>query len=150
MAPIGRPPKPTSIRILEGNPGKRALPKGEPQPAEGIPTRPGVLSLEGRHEWRRLTRALPPGLLTQVDRAVLAMACEAWADWVASMQTLRAEEWYYKTDKGYRGQHPAAMRMKSAREAYMGLASKLGLSPVDRVRLAMPEKHEQTLDEMMG
>lgn len=97
-----------------------------------------------------MTQSLPPGLLTQVDRGVLALACEAWADWVEATKTLRTDGWYYETEKGYRGQHPAAMRMKSAREAYMAASSKLGLSPVDRVRLAAPIERERTLDEMLG
>jgi len=109
-----------------------------------------VLSPEARREWHRLVGALPPGLLTQVDRGVLALACQAWGDWVDALKTLRAEGWFYTTEKGYQGQHPAAMKMKAAREAYMQAASKLGLSPVDRVRLAMPIEREKTLDEMLA
>jgi P27 family predicted phage terminase small subunit len=108
------------------------------------------LSPEARREWRRLLDSLPPGLVTKVDRAVLAMACEAWADWVEATKTLREEGRYYETDKGFRGQHPAASRMTTARMAFVALSAKLGLSPVDRVRLAMPVEREKTLDEMLG
>jgi P27 family predicted phage terminase small subunit len=78
------------------------------------------------------------------------MACQAWADWVDALKTLRTDGWYYETEKGYRGQHPAAAKMAAARLAYVSASSKLGLSPVDRVRLAMPIEREKTLDEMLG
>jgi P27 family predicted phage terminase small subunit len=122
----------------------------EPKPAKGLPTRPSVLAPEGRREWRRLTQALPPDLLTQVDRGVLAMACEAWADWVDATKDLRANGWSHGTDEDERIRRAAVMRMRTSREAYMALASKLGLSPVDRVRLALPVEREKTLDEMLG
>ncbi|MEQ8198694.1 MAG: phage terminase small subunit P27 family, partial [Clostridiaceae bacterium] len=32
MAQRGRKPKPTAIKVLEGNPGKRPLNKNEPKP----------------------------------------------------------------------------------------------------------------------
>ena len=34
----GRKPKPTAIKELEGNPGKRKLNKKEPKPDKGMPT----------------------------------------------------------------------------------------------------------------
>ena len=33
----GRKPKPTAMKNLEGNPGKRKLNKDEPVPAKGMP-----------------------------------------------------------------------------------------------------------------
>ena len=37
MAGRGRPPKPTAIKELEGNPGKRLLNKNEPKPKKVAP-----------------------------------------------------------------------------------------------------------------
>ena len=36
----GRKPKPTAIKELEGNPGKRKLNKKEPKPEKGMPVCP--------------------------------------------------------------------------------------------------------------
>lgn len=36
----GRKPKPTAIKELEGNPGKRKLNKKEPKPDKGMPVCP--------------------------------------------------------------------------------------------------------------
>ncbi len=39
----GRKPKPTAVKKLEGNPGKRKLNKNEPVPAKGMSTCPDWL-----------------------------------------------------------------------------------------------------------
>jgi hypothetical protein len=31
----GRPPKPTALKLMTGNPGRRPLPKDEPAPPKG-------------------------------------------------------------------------------------------------------------------
>ncbi len=140
MGPVGRPPVPTKLKLLRGNPGRRPLPKSEPQPAEGLPTRPELLSPEAKREWKRLTSALPPGLLTKADRAALTFASLAWADFCEAVKELREHGWYYTTETGYEGQRPAAAKMYKAREAYVTLSGRLGLSPSDRTRLSMPER----------
>jgi P27 family predicted phage terminase small subunit len=136
--------------VLEGNPGRRPLPKNEPQPATGVPSRPELLSPEAKREWSRIVDGLPPDLLTKVDRAMLAAFCQAWADWCEAVEDLRVNGWYYTTEKGYEGQRPAAAKMVKAREALVTLSGKIGLSPADRTRLSMPEKPEKTLEELLG
>ena len=44
----GRKPKPTAIKKLEGNPGKRKLNKNEPVPAKGMPECPDWLLPEAK------------------------------------------------------------------------------------------------------
>lgn len=73
MGQRGPAPKPTALKRLQGNPGKRALNESEPRPAATLPRCPSHLQGEARAEWRRVARALhESGLLTQVDRAALA------------------------------------------------------------------------------
>ena len=50
----GRKPKPTAIKKLEGNPGKRKLNTQEPIPAKGMPECPEWLMPEAKKEWERL------------------------------------------------------------------------------------------------
>ena len=44
----GRKPKPTAVKKLEGNPGKRKLNSKEPVPAKGIPACPDWLMPEAK------------------------------------------------------------------------------------------------------
>ena len=79
----GRPPKPTHLKVLEGNPGKRALNKDEPKPQAKIPSCPSHLDKEAKAEWRRISKELLQlNLLTAIDRAALAAYCMAWSRWV--------------------------------------------------------------------
>jgi phage terminase small subunit len=76
----GRRPKPSLLKLVTGNPGKRPVNRAEPKPASGgLPTTPGELADESKIEWRRVAQALHRlGLLTRVDRAALAAYCQVY------------------------------------------------------------------------
>lgn len=81
--------KPTVIRMIEGNKGKRPLPKNEAKVAPALPTPPDFLCDEGRAEWDRVAGQLfKVGLLTDLDRAALACYCTAYARYVKAEQAL--------------------------------------------------------------
>ena len=46
----GRKPKPTRLKIIQGNPGKRPLNKNEPQPERRLMRAPSHLSEEAKKE----------------------------------------------------------------------------------------------------
>ena len=54
----GRKPKPTAMKELEGNPGKRKLNKKEPMPGKGMPDCPKWLLPDAQEEWKRLSEKL--------------------------------------------------------------------------------------------
>ena len=51
MATRGRKPKPTAIKVLEGNPGKRPLNEHEPAPPKANIKCPTWLLPEAKKEW---------------------------------------------------------------------------------------------------
>ena len=62
----GRKPKPTALKKLEGNPGKRKLNTKEPMPGKGMPDCPKWLLPEEKKEWERLCEKLSEmGVLTK-------------------------------------------------------------------------------------
>lgn len=77
----GRPPKPTALKLLEGNPGGRPLPANEPQPAK--PTNldaPEWLDEFGREAWEQLAPELGRlGMLTVLDMPLFALSCQLYA-----------------------------------------------------------------------
>ena len=88
----GRRPKPTAIRRLEGNRGKRAWNHDEPEPPDGIPRCPKHLAPVARTEWRRVARALHAmGVLTPIDRAALAAYCQSYAKWVEAEEQAQGD-----------------------------------------------------------
>lgn len=143
----GRKPKPTALREFEGNPGKRPLNKREPQPG-GIPTCPSGLDPEAKKEWRRVSRELiSTGVLTSVDRAILAAYCKAWSLWhqaTKEFEELRQKaaaegksNLLFRTKTGYVAQHPLIGTINSAAEQIRKLGSELGLTPSSRARLSV-------------
>ena len=58
MATRGRKPKPTALKVLEGNPGKRPMNMNEPVPPKGTVKCPAWLEPEAKKEWKRLASSL--------------------------------------------------------------------------------------------
>src|SRR3990167_8908338 len=107
MGRRGPAPKPSRLRVIEGNPGKRPLQKNEPRPRPVRPTRPEWLSAEAKREWSRLAGELERlGLLTVVDRAALAGLCQAWARAAEAERVLAIEGMTVTTPSGYVQQRP--------------------------------------------
>jgi P27 family predicted phage terminase small subunit len=134
-APVrGRKPKPTALKALAGNPGKRPLPDGEPRPDPALPSPPAFLDEEARTEWDRIAPELHKlGLLTHLDRTVLAAYCVSFAVWV------RAGAGLSRLLSSPDADGPAIKRWaticsRALRELHM-LGSELGLSPASRTRL---------------
>lgn len=68
----GRKPKPTALKKLEGNLGKRKLNTKEPVPGKGMPDCLKWLLPEAKEEWKRLCQKLSDmGVLTEIDMASL-------------------------------------------------------------------------------
>jgi P27 family predicted phage terminase small subunit len=72
-------PKPTALKLLEGNPGKRALNLADGvNPRIEIPSAPRHLGQEAKKEWKRIAPLLEDlGLISGLDRAALALYCQA-------------------------------------------------------------------------
>lgn len=80
MGRRGPKPKPTTFKILHGNPGKRALNDDEPQPDIGVPEQPPGLSESAKQAWDYFVELLlPSGVLTVQDGPVLALLSMSWA-----------------------------------------------------------------------
>ena len=72
----GRKPKPTKLKLLQGNPGRRPINKNEPEPRPGIPRIPKWLKAHPTavKEWRREAKILNEmGVLTLAEEGDLAM-----------------------------------------------------------------------------
>lgn len=82
MGKRGPLPKPTALKILEGNPGKRKIKDtGEPMPnvLDVIPDPPEWLMPDAVDEWNKLAPSLMAlGLLTEVDLSAFATLCQNW------------------------------------------------------------------------
>jgi P27 family predicted phage terminase small subunit len=142
-------PKPVALKVLEGNPGKRRLPR-QPKLAPLTEHAPESLPAEGRAEWRRLQHEWGPiGLTTRADRAALLATCHTWATYVAACKEVTANgltlvETHILRGKPYTRTYPNPS-IKIARDALAQLIplwARFGMTPADRARLDMPVVEE--------
>ena len=97
LAQRGRKPKPTAVKQLEGNPGKRQLNANEPKPAARAPSCPKWLEDDAKKEWRRLAKQMEQlGILTEVDMAAFAGYCQAYARWKEAEEFISIAQQYMK------------------------------------------------------
>lgn len=74
-----RKPTPTAIRKLQGNPGKRPLPKREPKPRVEAPKMPTGLSKAAQNEWKRLVaECVRLKIITTLDHSLLRSYIHEW------------------------------------------------------------------------
>lgn len=137
----GRPPTPLAIKRLTGNPGKRAIPDGVPQPTVGLGKPPLWLSREAKRHWRQIEPLLSSlGVLAAPDTLAFAMLCDALAEYVAARRVIAEEGPTYKTytmagSALYRTRPEVAIAADAWRRAG-SMLGQFGMTPSARVKLA--------------
>lgn len=143
-------PKPTALKVLQGNPGGRSLNMNEPKPAVRIPEPPEELSPDARKEWNRLTPyLLRMGLISDADRAAFSAYCQSYGRWIEAERYLRDEGEIIVTDKGNLVQNPRLWVSNKAFEQMYKLLADFGLTPSSRSKLQVGAPVEDEMDEFM-
>jgi len=147
MARPGPPPKPHALRLLEGNPGKRPLPRTILKPTPGANC-PEFLDAVAKAEWKRIYQELMRlGLLTQLDRAALAAYCQTWSHFVKSAEQLKNRPLTVIAGNGTEIQHPALIINRAAMQKMREFAAEFGFTPSARVRIDAPGADDEDEDE---
>lgn len=135
--PVGRPPKPSRIRELEGNRGRRPIPKGLHIP--GQPIAPDYFDDEQKYLWRQIEHAMPAGVLTMADTQVLERMTVAWATFRECCRKIANLSMFARGSTGQLAMSPLVkIQALAAREMHQA-GEVLGLSPVARARISAPE-----------
>ncbi len=144
MATRGRKPKPTALKVLEGNPGKRPLNTNEPIPPKGTIKCPNWLMPEAKKEWKRLAPALEAmGVLTVADEKAFAGYCQAYARWREAEEFITQHGSIFKTPSGYVQQVPKVSIAQQNLKIMQSICSEFGLTPATRARIIAggPDEH---------
>ena len=142
----GRRPKPTRIKALTGNPGKRPLNAHEPRPEPALPDCPPELSPGAHREWARLTGELSKlNLITNLDRGALATYCGAYAMWAEAMEQIQKYGTMVKSPSGFPIQSPYLAIANRQAEIMMRIASEFGFTPASRSRISAPPQDQLPL-----
>lgn len=149
----GRKPKPTSIKLLQGNPGRRPVNKEEPQYRTIEEDCPEHLSLVARKEWDRMRDLLQSSrILTEADRSALAAYCVAWGRWVEAEENIKKTGILVKSPNGFPIQNPWLPVSNKAFDHMHKLLQEFGLTPASRSKVkAIPAKdNESGVKRLLG
>jgi P27 family predicted phage terminase small subunit len=136
---VPRRPRPTPLKVIEGNPGKRSLNRREPVPDPTLPACPEWLSPEGAQVWERLAPQLHARkVLSDWDAECFAVFCDA------VVQHRRARELIGAAllVKGRRDglvTNPAWRIYRDSAALIRSFAQEFGLTPSARSGIELPE-----------
>jgi P27 family predicted phage terminase small subunit len=139
----GRKRKPTNLKILQGNPGRRPLPKDEPKPDIEIPECPGHLNDRGRAEWEYITPLLYRlGLISHINRAALAAYCQVYARWEEAELMLAKTSLIIKNGPNVVA-NPLVRIVNQSLELMHKYLTEFGLTPASIGRVTAKQPEEQ-------
>ena len=149
MAQRGRKPKPTAVKQLEGNTGKRQLNANEPKPVARAPSCPKWLEDDAKKEWRRLAKQMEQlGILTEVDMAAFAGYCQAYARWKEAEEFISRHGAIVKTPSGYWQQVPQVSIAQQYMKQMSKFCEQFGLTPASRSRIVTYKGNDSSDDAM--
>jgi P27 family predicted phage terminase small subunit len=141
-------PKPTALKRLEGNPGKRPLNDSEPSYAVEAPEKPVIVMLypEASAEWDRVVPELvASGVMTRVDLAALTCYCLAWAHVAQAEVEIHAHGILVPVmvedadgayiDSGNRKKNAAVTVLNESMRNVRAFASEYGITPASRTKV---------------
>ena len=165
----GRKPKPTTLKVIEGNKGKRPLNKGEPKPKSArkpkapppgkggenkaedkLPNPPDWLDRLAKLKWRKLAGELDRlGLLTVVDLDMFAAYCDAYSVYRRMKKIIRDNGETFTNDNGEIKRRPETTIAKEAMMQMRALAAEFGLTPSSRSRIDFSQKEESDAKDFL-
>lgn len=154
MGVRGRKPKPTAVKVLAGNPGKRPLNESEPAPraptAQELRPPKGKLPRDGSELWRALAPQLAElGVLKHTDLPAFEVLCLHYA-MVRKAWTMVAKEGLTSDTAMGVKKHPATSVFRENAMAFKGWLTEFGLTPSSRARIhAEPGGEEESLADLL-
>ena len=147
MGKRGPVPKPTALRVVEGNPShhkKRAPGRTEPtaEPVRLVP--PKGLGRDAKARFSQLSEKLfKLGITLSVDRDVLIAYCDAYARGKVMKLHCETFGYTYTTDSGMRRIVPEYIILERERAVCFRLGGELGIGPAARTRLTVNKEGEE-------
>ena len=139
MSTPGRKPKPTALKILEGNPGCRKLNENEPKPLPIIPDCPEWLSGKAKKIWEKLAPMLENmGVLTEADEIALAAICSLYARYKDLEKVIDKKGYTEKNSRSGVKPVPEFAMSRDCLKLLKSFLSEFGLTPSSRSRINLP------------
>lgn len=156
----GRRPKPTALKLVQGNPGKRAINKKEPNPRKEIPSCPAHLTDAGKVAWGRLCALLDRmGVLTEADAFALERLCDCYTEILECRELIASQGRTYTSIRGIGDEdspieqvlmkaNPAVAMLADADRRFKGYLVEFGLTPAARSKVQVKTDDDNKKDPL--
>ena len=124
--------KPTVIKKLFGNPGKRPLNDQEPEPTDYkmLPPAPDYLGEAAKKEWKRLGKELiKMGVISKASITCLGAYCSHFEQWVNAYRIVIEQGSFFTAPNGEVKQHPALSVVTKQLDSMRKWMNELGVTP---------------------
>ena len=147
MGKRGPNPKPSKLKVLNGNAGKHNISDKEPQPEEyeEVPEPPWYMDYYAKKEWeRQIKHLIEKGLVTKADLTMFEEYCQMHAHCVRLHNKIQEEGYEFRTgdDGHYRQSAPAASILDKFLTQKTNLAEQLGLTASARTNIEVDVKDD--------
>lgn len=131
---MARLSKPTIMKELAGNPGKRSLNKKEAKP-QGEAVAPKILPASAKKIFARIVGQMPKGVITAADEAIVASLAWAIMQRDMAISEMQHQDTIVTGSKGQDALNPLLGHINKQTEIIKGLAARLGLDPISRSQI---------------
>jgi P27 family predicted phage terminase small subunit len=141
-------PTPTVLKLIRGNPGKRAINTNEPKPPRGIPKCPAHLDTKAKTAWKKLCQRLDQmGVLTLADEYALEILCSVYArirDLQKAVKLYGATTYETTSTAGDLTvkAYPEVSQLEKAESLFKSYLTEFGLTPSSRTKLEVTDKKQ--------
>lgn len=153
MATPGRRPKPTHLKIIEGNPGGRPLNRNEPTPEPVAPDMPDWLSPYAQEEWKRVVPELVKlNLIGRVDRSALIVYVEAHSAHRSAIEQLgRMNNTTLLPGRRDREvvKNPTLQVVRDQANLVAKMCAEFGMTASSRARMVLPDDPHADLRDLL-
>lgn len=141
----GHNKKPSKLKAVQGNAGKRKINRREPKPTPGIPEMPSHLGKDpvAREKWKQMVPILNRmGVLTTADGDGLAAYCSLFSQWVKCEAAIRKLGLFFADIDEESGlakpkQNPAVRLKQDTLRLMRQFENEFGLTPAARSNLSV-------------
>jgi P27 family predicted phage terminase small subunit len=130
-----RRPKPTHLKILEGNRGHRPINRREPHVTAALGDAPHWFNADMRATWDHAKEHCPANMLKETDRDALIAFCVHEFNFVSSVQAMAGQPLTVRQPSGRLVENPLGPRIRAESQAMARAIDQLGFSPAARTRV---------------
>lgn len=151
----GRRPTPTHLKVVTGNPGKRAINKNEPKPPADPVKMPAHLNATAKSAWTNVKSILGRmGVLSKADEYALERLVSCYAEIRDCEKAIKTHGRTYETYNDSGGimhrPRPEVAMLADADRRFKSYLVEFGLTPAARSKIQIDESKKDDLEEFFG